>query len=217
MNEARIITEYPNRLEWLAARRSSLGASEVASVVGEGFSSALELWKEKRGLIEHPDLSTNPRVAYGTAAEEYLRALFALQFDGTYTVEYHPYRVYKNVRYPFLTATLDGELMRESDGKHGIWECKTAWIMSKADLDRWGNNSIPQHYYCQVCQQLGVTEFDFVVLTAQLIFTDGHSEIRHYTIERAEVENDIKFVQGEAVKFWRYVESGKQPPQRLTL
>ena len=209
--------EYSNREEWLNARNKSLGASEVASAIGIGFTSQLDLWKEKTGRKERSDLSSNERVQYGTNAEEQIRNLFALQFKDKYEVEYHAFRVYKHATHEFLTATLDGELTRKSDGKRGIWECKTAWIISKADFDKWSNNSIPQHYFCQVIEQLGVTGYEFIVLTAQLIFQDGNSEIRHYTIERNEVEADIKYITTEAAKFWRYVQANKEPPQRLTL
>lgn len=210
-------TEYANREEWLANRIHTLGASEVASALGMGFVSQLDLWKEKTGRKARTDLSENERVQYGTAAEEHLRGLFALQFKDKYDVEYHAYRVYQHEKYDFLTATLDGELFRKADGKHGILEVKTAWIMSGRDLEQWENNSIPQHYFVQICDQLGVTGFDFVVLQAQLIFQDGKSEIRQYYIERDEVQDEIAYVEQEAVKFWGYVTSGKQPPTVLEI
>lgn len=210
-------TEYANREEWLAGRQHTLGASEVASALGMGFVSQLDLWKEKTGRKARTDLSENERVQYGTAAEEHLRGLFALQFKDKYDVEYHAYRVYRHEKYEWLTCTLDGEFFRKADGKHGILEVKTAWIMSKRDLEQWENNSIPQHYFVQVCDQLGVTGFDFVVLQAQLIFQDGKSEIRQYYIERDEVQDEIAYVEQQAVKFWGYVTSGKQPPTTLTL
>lgn len=209
--------EYVNREEWLASRIQTLGASEVASAMGMGFTSQLNLWKEKTGRKPHADLSANERVQYGAAAEEHLRGLFALQFKDKYQVEYHAYRVYHHAKHDFLTATLDGELTRLEDGKHGIWECKTAWIMSKRDEEQWADNSIPQHYFVQVLEQLGVAGFDFVVIQAQLIFSDGHSEIRQYYIERDEVEGDIVYVEGKAVEFWGYVTSDKQPSVDLEL
>lgn len=209
--------EYANRKEWLVSRQHTLGASEVASAMGMGFISQLDLWKEKTGRKPHNDLSANERVQYGTKAENHLRALFALQYADKYAVEYHGFRVYHHAKYDFLTATLDGELTRLADGKHGILEIKTAWIMSKRDLEQWENNSIPQHYYVQVVDQLNVTGFDFAVLTAQLIYQDGKSDIRQYFIERDEVESDIAYVEGEAVKFWGYVTSDRQPPVTLEL
>ena len=70
--------DYPNREEWIKSRVNSLGASEISCILGCGFQSALELWKIKTNKIVSNDLSKNKRVEYGTKAEEYLRALFAL-------------------------------------------------------------------------------------------------------------------------------------------
>lgn len=209
-------TEYANREEWLASRIHTLGASEVASALGMGFVSQLDLWKEKTGRKVRTDLSDNERVQYGTAAEEHLRGLFALQFKDKYDVEYHAYRVYRHEKYPFMTCTLDAELTDKENGERGIWECKTAKIMSKRDLDDW-DGRIKQSYYCQVLHQLEVTQWDFVVLTAQLIMYDNNSEIHHYTIRADETKDDREFVVNKSIKFWQYVEKNIEPPTILTL
>lgn len=206
--------EYPNREEWLKGRSNSIGASEIASVLGCGFCTAQELWAIKVGEKQPSDLSDNERVKYGNAAEEHLRALFALQYADVYEVEYHPYRVYTNEEAPFLTATLDGELIRRSDGERGVWECKTAWIMSQRDLAKWANR-LPDKYFCQVTSQMFVRDCKFAVLTAQLIMPDGTSEIRHYDIQRS--EGDIKYLVSEAKRFWKQVKERKKPALGLTL
>lgn len=208
--------EYDSYSEWLKARRNTLGASEVASVIGIGFMSTIDLWREKTCRKQPNDLSENKRVKYGIAVEEHLRALFSAQFVNKYQVEYHAFRVYKHDTYKFMTCTLDGELIRLSDGAKGVWECKTAWVMSKRDLDEW-NGRIKQAYFCQICAQLLVTNYDFAIVTVQLIMPDGNSEIRHYNIERGEVKEDIEYIKNEAIKFWRYVIQDKQPPQKLML
>ena len=209
--------DYSNREEWLKGRIKSLGASEVASVMGMGFQTPLELWKLKTGKAEPKDLSDIPRVKYGTEAETHLRSLFALKNEDKYNIEYFPYRVYLNENM-CLSCTLDGELTKLSSGAKGVWECKTVWVTSKKTLEEW-DGKIPDKYYIQVCDQLGITGYSFAVVTAELIFPDGNSEIRNYTIERNEqVENDIKYIQKEAVNFWeRYVKTGTQPPVRMTL
>lgn len=210
--------DYPNHEEWFKGRINSLGASEVASALGMGFQTPIELWKVKTGRVKPKDLSENERVKYGTEAENYLRALFVLKMRDKYFVEYFPYRVYYRENLPYLTATLDGELIRLSDGKKGVWECKTVWVTSAKILDDWSGR-IPDKYYIQVCEQLGITGYDFAVVTVELIFPDGDSEIRNISIERTEqVERDIQYVETEAVKWWdEYVVKDKQPPVRLTI
>ena len=210
--------DYPNREEWLKGRIKSLGASEVACVLWEGFDPATELWKEKTGRKQRKDFSNDKRVEYGTNAEDYLRSLFALKHKDKYKVEYFPYRTYIHEKYPFLHATLDGELVKLESGKRGVWECKTVWVMSRKELENW-NGKIPQKYYIQVLDQLCVMKYDFAVVTVELIFPDGNSEIRNYTIERNEqVENDIKYIETEAAKWWsEYVVKDKKPPIKMTL
>ena len=209
--------EYPNREEWLKGRTNSIGASEVASVLWEGFQNAVEIWEEKTGVKPHKEFKNDKRVDYGAQAEEYLRCLFALKNKDKYKVEYFPYRMYFHEKYPFLHATLDGELTRIEDAAKGVWECKTVFIMSKHDLEQW-NGRIPDKYYIQVLDQLAVMKYDFAVVTVELIFPDGNSEVRNYTIERKQKENDIQHVEKEAVKFWtEYVVPKKKPPIKMTL
>ena len=209
--------DYPNRAEWLKGRKQSVGASEAAAALGLAPSKTpLDLWKEKTGRKEEADLSDDERVGYGTQAEEHLRALFALQKKLTYDVEYHAFRVFAADNAPFMTCTLDGELTDKQTGERGIWECKTAWITSRQDLNEW-KDRIPDKYYIQVLYQMIVTRRPFVVLTAQLIFRDGNSEIRHYTIRAEDCGDDMEYVKEGVREFWECVEKDKAPPTMITL
>lgn len=204
--------QYKDRDDWLAGRSKSIGASEVAIILGQAsYKSSLDLWKEKTGRKTPDDISEDERVFYGTEAEENLRALFALKHRRDYKVEYKPFLVYHHGEKPFMTCTLDGELVRLSDGKRGVWECKTALIQSKRALEEW-EGRIPNNYFCQVIDQLNITQFEFLVLSAELRFPDNTAEIREYTIEADEVRADMAYVEEEVTKFWRYIESDKQPP-----
>jgi hypothetical protein len=51
-----------------------------------------------------------------------------------------------------------------------------------------------------------------LVLSAELRFPDNTAEIREYTIEADEVRGDMAYVEEEVTKFWRYIESDRQPP-----
>ena len=204
--------QYKDRDDWLAGRSKSIGASEVAIILGQAsYKSPLDLWQEKTGRKSPDDISEDERVSYGTEAEEHLRALFALKHRRDYKVEYKPLLVYHHGEKPYMTCTLDGELVRLSDGKRGVWECKTALIQSKRALEEW-EGRIPNNYFCQVVDQLNITQFDFLVLSAELRFPDNTAEIREYTIEADEVRADMAYVEGEVTKFWRYIESDRQPP-----
>lgn len=209
--------EYETREEWEQSFKTRLGASEIGIVCGKAtYKTPLQLWMEKTGKKQPDDLSDNERVSYGTNAEEHLRALFALKHKDKYTVEYHRFRVYYSKHYKFLTATLDGELTELETGRKGIYECKTALIQSRKDFEEW-DNRIPDKYYCQLCQQLNATDFDFAILNAELRFPDGSAEIKEYPLERAEAEDDIKYVVGEGVEFWDRVTTGRTPTVKFMI
>lgn len=209
------IEPHKTRQEWLSCRNRGIGASEISVILGEStYKTEQDLWMEKTGRKSPDDLSDNPQVQYGTEAEALLRALFLLKHK-TLRMVYRPYDVYVSEKKPFMRATLDGELI-QTDGTHGVWECKTALIQSKAALEDW-NGRIPQKYYLQILHQLYVTEFDFAILNAELRFPDNNSEIREYTINAANVADDMDYVSEEAERFWKFVEEDRKPPMKLRL
>lgn len=209
--------DYPDRKTWLENRYKTLGASEIGIACGiSRFKSISDLWEEKTGRRQAEDITENERVHYGTEAEKYLRALFALKHEKGYRVEYFPYRVYFNEEEPYLTATLDGLITRLMDGAKGGYECKTVLVQSKRTLEEW-DNRIPETYYCQILQQMYAAGLDFVMLNAELRFPDNNADIREYLVERSNVENDIKWVVRKGQDFKRYVLTDKRPPITMTL
>lgn len=210
-----LFKNYKTREAWLNGRKNSIGASEAAVACGiSKFKTQSQLWREKTGRAKESDLSDNELVAYGTEAEQYLRALFALKHTD-YKVEYSPYKVYYKSETPFITCTLDGEITTE-DGTRGIYECKTKLITSKKDLEEW-DGRIPDNYFIQTLQQLYCTDFDFVILNVELRFPDNNAEIREYEIKRREHLNDINWIVEQIKKFWGYIERDETPPERFIL
>ena len=211
-----------NREEWLKARINGIGASEAAAIVGMSpYKSNVELWEEKTGRRKAPDISDKPYVQYGKEAEKHLRALFALDYP-QYQVDYDEFGMIRNNKdCPWAFATLDGELSEMGDEKpmrlikrKGILEIKTTEIMRAGQWDEW-NDRIPQHYYIQVIHQLLATGYGFAWLKAQIKYTDKsgvkQATIRHYHIERSEVEADIKWLAEREKVFWDCVVNDKRP------
>lgn len=208
-----------SREEWLEKRQSFIGGSEAACIVGMNpYSNNIELWESKTGRSKPDDISDNPYVRYGTEAEGYLRELFALDFP-RFKVEYIGHNMWINSDYPFAHASLDGWLTDEY-GRKGILEIKTANIQNSAGALKW-TDRIPDNYFCQVCHYLAVTEFDFVVLKAQLKWDFGADDLfmqtRHYFIERADVEDDIKMLMSAELKFSDYIKADICPPLVLPM
>lgn len=208
---------YPDRESWLSARKSSIGASEISSVLGIGFSSPTQLWMEKRGMKEHADLSDNERVAFGNAAEEPLRAMFRVMHP-EFELDFTPYLIVRQAEgdYTFLSDTPDGELIERETGRRGLYESKTATCIKKAEWDEW-RDKVPQKYYCQICQGMYCGDYDFAVIWALLRNADGDGELRAYKFERADCEADIAEITAAGAKFWKCVQDGTLPPMPLPM
>ena len=180
-----------SREEWLK-HRDRIGGSDAAAIVGMNpYKNNVELWQIKTGQVVPEDISDKPYVKYGTEAEQYLRELFKLDFP-EYQVEY----VENNMFF-----------------RRGVWECKTTQIQHPGQKRKW-DGRIPDNYYIQILHYLMVTEFDFVVLKAQLKYDFGENvflHTKHYKIERADVETDIRYLESAERDFWKQVQERRKP------
>lgn len=213
-------TILKNREEWLQ-NRYRIGGSDASCIVGMNpYKDNVQLWLEKTGQAHPVDISDEPYVKYGTEAEAHLRALFALDFP-EYQVFYEENNMWTNDKYPFAHASLDGWLIEtvpiddstEVIIRKGILEIKTTNILQSMQKEKW-KDRIPDNYYIQILHYLMVTEFDFVVLKAQLkseFNGEVYLQTKHYKIERADVEEDIKYLESSERKFWQQVQERKRP------
>lgn len=203
---------FNTREEWLAARKNYIGGSDASACVGlNPYKDNVQLWEEKMGLIEPEDISYREYVQYGTEAEMHIRALFALDYP-QYCVDYTDNNMFRNSRYPFMHASLDGELT-DQNGRKGILEIKTTNILQSMQWRKW-DDQIPDNYFCQILHYLAVTEWEFVVLRAQLKSEHGERlkiETRDYFVEREEVEESIQELVEAEQRFWQHVQNGMRP------
>ena len=204
---------FNSRKEWLQARTSCIGGSDAAAIIGlNPYKSNVELWEEKVGLRKPPNISDKPYVQYGNAAEPLLRKLFELDHPEM-VVSYFEHNMWRNDQFPFAHASLDGWMWERETGKDGILEIKTSEILNAGQWSKW-NDKIPDNYYVQCCHYLMVTEYDFVVLKAQLKTTrdeDVRLDTRHYRIDRADVEQDIEYLAAAEEKFAWHVANKVRP------
>jgi len=158
-------------------------------------------------------------VQYGKASEKHLRELFALDFP-KYLVDHEEYKIIRNPGYPFIFATLDGELSELDNSapmqkivRKGVLEIKTTEIMQPGQWDKW-KDQVPDNYYIQVLHQLLATGWDFAVLKAQIKWRkDGEISLttRHYHFERSLLTDDLDYLLKEEIKFWESVISDRRP------
>jgi putative phage-type endonuclease len=212
-----MLLKIDNHEDWLAARQhQGIGGSEAGCVLGVNkYQSNVELWELKTGRREAPDLSDNAAVQFGKFAEPHLRELFKQDYP-EYSVDYHEFDMYINDVYPFIFATLDGELTAP-DGSRGILEIKTTTILNRMQWDQW-DDKIPDSYYAQILHQLAATGWDFAILKAYIRYhVDGEVRvtIRHYRIDRKDVESDIEYLIQQEQEFWQCVQADKMPALKL--
>lgn len=200
-----------SREDWLN-HRERIGGSDASAILGMNpYRTNIELWQIKTGQLIPEDISEKPYVKYGTEAEKYLRELFKLDFP-EYQVMYVENNMFLNDKYNFGHASLDGWLI-DQNGRRGVWECKTTNILQSMQKEKW-NHRIPDNYYVQLLHYLLITEFDFAVLKAQLKYEfngEIYLQTKHYKIERAEVQEDIEFLESAERKFWKQVQKRKRP------
>lgn len=211
MLECEVINIRHNTPEWLYYRRTGIGGSEAAAVLGiSPFKNNVDLWEEKMGKRDSPDLSDNPRVKYGTDAEDLLFRLFSLDYP-LYEAKADKTVVYRR---GFAFASLDGELIERETGRKGIYEGKTTEVRKRSELKKW-DGKVPDYYYAQLVHNLMVTGWDFAVLKAQIKFIEQEEirEIitRHYFFERREMLADMKHLYLQESKFWDGVVRGICP------
>ena len=122
-------TILDSREEWLEHRLNGIGGSEISAIIGcNPYMTNVDLWKYKTGQLEHEDISDKSYVKYGINAEPLLRELFKLDYP-EYEVFYEENNSFKNDKYPFALASLDGWLVERETGRKGVWECKTTNIL----------------------------------------------------------------------------------------
>lgn len=210
-----IQTHYEDRTRWLAGRKRGIGASEAPAIIGlSPWMNSMKLWRLKLGTDTPKDLSGNPAVERGNRMEPALRGLYAAEHPEMEVI-YEPFDTFAQSDRPWLFATLDGRLLERETGRRGILEIKTASLSGKAAWAEWDGGVKPA-YYTQICHQLLATGFEFVHLYAYLTSSMGeYTTLRLYEFERAEMEEDIRYLARKEDEFWKHVENGTLPPMAL--
>jgi len=208
---------HDNRQDWLSGREKFIGASEAGAILGVGFVSKIDLWREKTGRSVRMSLDNNEAVQYGTRAEPALRQLFLAKYPNM-CIQYRPFDYLYQEERPWLRATLDGEVYEygRADNR-GILEIKTATCSSRADWKKW-DGRVPDGYYAQICHQFLATGFSWAYLFAELTSgTTGNSELRLYYFNARDCYKDMKYLLEEEEEFWKYVQLDKMPPTPLRI
>ena len=186
----------PDRSEWLTLRRSYIGGSDAAAVVGlNPYVSAYSLWCEKKGIT--PDFAGNLATAVGEYLEEFIAKRF--EEETGKKVRRNNFCIF-NEDYPWAMADIDRELVGEDAGL----ECKST---SALNLKQYKGGSFPAKFYVQCVHYLAVTGKQRWYLAVLI----GNSDFKVFTIERQDVLEDIDALMA-AEKDFSVTMQGDTPP-----
>ena len=196
-----------DRNEWLEHRKSGIGSSEVATILGlNPWETPYQLWRRKVGLDE-PKTET-----FAMKAGHYLEDAVA-QFwhddtgreiikssAGDWLIRNNE-RPYLQVS-PDRTDWLAGE--KKNASNKGVLECKTTQMKISSD-------DLPKHWFCQVQYQLGVAELK----EGSLAWLCSGREFGYKDLSF--VPDFYAWIVEEVEKFWRDNIQGKKEPEATSV
>ncbi|GEK88908.1 putative phage-type endonuclease [Alkalibacterium putridalgicola] len=192
-----IDTRSMTHRDWLEQRRSGIGGSDVATILGlNKYNSPYQLWLDKTGQVEIDDSDVSDAAHFGNILEEVVAKEFT---ERTGKKVRRANRMFVHSEYPFLTANIDRDIV----GEDAILECKTA---SMYLADRWEGEEIPEQYICQVQHYMNVLDRDYAYIAVLI----GGQKFVWKKIERDQELIDI--IQKQLVEFWEVNVKQMIPP-----
>ncbi len=167
--------------EWLEFRKTKIGASDSASILGIGFKTPFELWQEKLGLSENV---VNAAMRRGTENEPLAIAAFSME-EGVLVKP----AVYVHPKHEWMAASLDGI---SSDLKVAV-EVKCP---GKIDHEIASNKKVPPKYVPQLQHQMEVMGLD------EMFYLSYQPESTHCF----KVYRDQKFIDNMIEKEYEFYE-----------
>lgn len=186
-----------NREEWLAERKTGIGSSDAAAILGlSPYKTALDVYLDKISLAPAQDESKRMRM--GTLlepviAQMYMEATGRIAMKAAEQLSRHPSR-------PWQLASLDYET-----ADRRIVECKDVEFAR----DGWGEpgtDEVPDHFLIQVQHQMEVT--GRTVADVAALF--GKHDFRVYTVRYS--ESFARSLTAQEEVFWRRVLE-RRPPE----
>jgi putative phage-type endonuclease len=201
---------------WLRARRTGIGASEIASALGiapAAWGSPMALYLRKRGDL--PEVRDNARMEWGRLLEGAILQRFLKCHPEFREGPHLTGRLYRSNKREWQLATPDAVMfdrrqgfaydkrVRTADGVPVVVEVKTG--SSKEGWGEEGTDEIPVYYRAQVLQNMDVTGAR--VAWVPVLFNGR--EYREYRVEWH--KRDVAILRARGEQFWRMVQEGTPP------
>ena len=159
--------------QWLDYRRSGIGGSDAAAIIGQNpYSSPYRVYLDKIGELEEKE--DNEATRQGRDFEDYVAKRWE---EATGKKVQRCNFILRSEEHECMYANVDRMVV----GEKAILECKTTSVYNRSDFE---NGEIPPSYYCQVMHYLAVTGYDMAYL-AVLVLNKG---FYHFEIKRDEKE-----------------------------
>jgi putative phage-type endonuclease len=193
------VVPLTNKTDWLARRKTGIGASEAAAVLDlHPYLSRMDLYAQKLGLLEGPD--ETEAMYWGKKLEPQLAEAYE-ERTGRRVFDPGPYMIGVSMAHPMLIATPD--LLTDDPVRgQGLVELK---CVNRYKADEWQDDP-PVAYQIQLQHQLYVTQKTWGSLAVLI----GGNQFKWFDLERSDVflAEYIK----HAVAFWGHVERREPPP-----
>lgn len=205
------INAVSDREAWLKQRRSYLGGTDMAAIVGMNpYKSPLSVFLSKRGEMD--DMS-GVKAEMGTVLEPLVKAMFARETG--LKVSAAPEHV-THPEYPFLGGNPDGVVSTPPGWQgalgEGILECKTYDYNTSHEWGKPGTEDIPRAYYVQVTWYMGLTG-ERLCYVAALQRTTGDFGVYPIHFD----EETYELLVAEGVRFWNeHILTGDEPQPEST-
>jgi len=183
------VETYPDRASWLAARRTGIGGSDVAAILGESpWRDALGVWTEKVGIA--PEETDEPEwIRVGHKVERVILELLQEEI-GTPLVPCD-LEIDRHPSHPCLAYSPDGF----TGDRRALVEFKNVSAYKSREWD----DGAPRHYWMQVQHGLDVTGRDHAYIAALI----GGNTFRWQRIARD--DEWIEATRPKLLEFWRHV------------
>lgn len=189
-----------NRAEWLNWRRTGLGGSDIAAVLGlSKWRTPWDVWADKKGLL--PEKEETNAMRRGRLLESACATFYEEETGAK--VEEVPSLVGPE---PWMLGSLDRLAHHPNERETVILECKTA--RDRSDWGASGTEQVPIYYATQALWYMAVADIDECDFSTFFVFNDAW-EI--FTIHRdKEVEQAIIEATGD---WWTTHVIGNEEPE----
>ncbi|MBK0420387.1 YqaJ viral recombinase family protein [Leucobacter sp. CSA1] len=190
-----VVDVVPDTPEWEQERRNSVGASEVAAVMGlSPYATALDVYRSKQGV----DREFDPLLSFIGHESEHIIHKWVEEFSGV-DVKLEPAFMARSAAYPFLHASFD----RVSSIPFTTWQFKTAHHYTGHKWDE----GIPTDIRIQVQAEMLVAGTQ----RAAVVVWIGGREFRLFWEDR-----DDRFIDDHMLPalttFWENLQADVAPP-----